>query len=168
MSDESAAEATQEEGAVEARDETAEVEARDEEAAPPILDPLATAAEADVLAVETFASRADWLGKASFAASSLTLVLALVALAGRADAGLFFYLGPLALANVAIGVLLRRASVALADAARTRLSGRTSLMSGLRELHKVLGVQLLATGFLVFLLVVALLVAAAFQRATEI
>lgn len=145
--------------------------ARDgEEEAAPIPDPLAgaRAAESDVIALESFAARVGLLGKLSLGAGALALVLCLVAFTGRVDVGVLLYVAPVGALHAWLGVLLGRAAASLSDAAKARWSSREALVSSVRELHKVLGVLLISTGFLVFLLVVALLIAAAFQRATEI
>jgi len=145
-------------------------EAKAEDADPPIADPLvgAQAAEADVILLEGFAARAGMLGKLSLVAGGFAVLIAGVAFTGRVDMGVLLYVLPVGAANVALGVYLGRASASFTDAAKARWSNRGSLVSGVRDLHKALGVQLLVTGFLVFLMLVALLIAAAFQRSTEI
>ncbi len=146
------------------------VAAADGEEAAPIPDPLigGAAAEADVILLESFAARAGILGKLSLAAGALALVLVLVAFTGRVDVGVLLYVAPVGAANVWLGVLLGRAAHALSQAAKARWSDKNALATAVRELHKVFGVLLVTTGFLVFLMVLALLIAAAFQRAAEI
>lgn len=147
------------------------VAAADGEENAPIADPMlggAAAVEADVVLLESFAARAGILGKVCLGVGALSLVLALVAFTGRVDVGVLLYVAPVGAANVWLGVILRRAEHALSEAAKARWSNRGALVSAVRELHKAMAVQLLCTGFLAFLMVVALLIAAAFQRATEI
>lgn len=150
-------------------DEKPTAPSEDAEAAP-IADPMtgAAAAESDVLSLEAFAARVGLLGKLSLGAGGLALVVSLVAFTGRVDVGVVLYVAPIGAANVWLGVLLGRAAALLSEAAKARWANRRALVSAVRELHKALGVQLLATGFLLFLLVVALLIAATFQRTAEI
>lgn len=148
----------------------APVAARDADDAAPIVDPLvgAAAAEGDVILLESFAARAGMLGKVCFGAGALSLLLVLTAFTGRVDVGVLLYVAPMGAVNVWLGVLLRRTEAALGEAAKARWSNRAALVESVRDLHKVLGVWLVATGFSVFLLLVALVIAFAFQRATEI
>ncbi len=136
----------------------------------PIEDPMATgrAAEVDVIALERFASRAGILSKVCFAAGALAVIVVAVSFTGRVDSGVVMYVAPVGALHVWLGVLLGRASSSLADAASARWSERAPFSSAVRELHAALGVQLVVTGFLVFLMALALLVAAAFQRVTVI
>lgn len=136
----------------------------------PIADPLAAgrAAEVDVILLESFASRAGILSKVCFAAGALAAVVVAVAFTGRVDSGVVMYVAPVGALHLWLGVLLGRASAALAGAARARWSDRAAFSGAVRELHAALGVQLVVTGFLVFLMVVALIVAVTFQRVTEI
>ena len=138
--------------------------------AAPIADPMVTAraAEADVLLLERFAARAGVLSKVCLAAGALALIVVLVALTGRVDTGVVLYVAPMGALHVWLGVVLGRAVPALSDVAKSRGSSRAALGGAVRELHSAFGVQLIAVGFLVFLMSVALLVASTFQRVTEI
>ncbi|MCC6897460.1 MAG: hypothetical protein IT377_00720 [Polyangiaceae bacterium] len=138
--------------------------------ATPIADPMHTAraAEADVIVLESFAARAGVLSKVCLAAGALALVVVLVAFTGRVDTGVVLYVAPMGALHVWLGVMLGRAAPALSDVAQSRGSSRASLAAAVRALHSAFGVQLIAVGFLVFLMAVALLVAATFQRVTEI
>ena len=137
----------------------------------PVVDPLANVSaltEPERGVLEVLAERTRWLSFAAFAVAGLGLVVSLVSVTGRVELGVVLYLIPTAIANAALGIFLKGASRSLSQAAENKLRDRTELYGGLQPFSKAMMIQLFATGFLVALLVAALVVAATVHRVNDI
>lgn len=137
----------------------------------PIVDPLAGGTRSDEvrrIALETLAERARWLSTGCFVAGAAGAAVAGLGLAGRLDLGALLYLVPMAVVNVVIGVLLRRAGVSLSALSKSRTGAGEALTTASVDLSKVFTLQLVATTFFVLLVVVSLVSALLVKHVTEL
>jgi hypothetical protein len=137
----------------------------------PIVDPLAevrSISESERGVLEVLAERARWLSFACFGSAAMSIVVSVVAAVGRLDLGILLYLLPTAVANAVVGLFLKNGASSLARAASDKLKDRVPLFGGLQLFSKAFVVQLFSVGFLMLLLVVALVVAASVRKVTEL
>jgi hypothetical protein len=145
-------------------------EAEDDKPAP-VPDPMARAgalSETERGTLEVLADRSRWLSFACFGAAGGGLVVSIVSAAGRLDLGLLLYLVPTSIANAAVGLFVRNAALSLNEAAKHKLEDRAPLFGALQLFSKAFVVEIFALGFLILLLLVALVVAASVKRVTDL
>jgi hypothetical protein len=143
----------------------------EDEAKAPIVDPLSKTGElneAERIIVENLSVRAGWLSIASFVAGGLGCVIALTSLSGRVDFGVVVTVLPLGLANIALGVVLRRTAAKIEDIAKDKLRSKKPLLVAVSELQTVFMIQLLAAFYLALLQVLSLTFMLIMRHSAEI